>query len=234
MSNIRDSGRLVVLASGGGSNFQALLDHFGTDHAPGPANELRVAGLIVSSAGAGAIGRAERAGTDHEVLPPADDPEHGPRLEAALLRWNPDLVVLAGYLLKVPAATVREFRGRMINIHPALLPAFGGRGMYGTHVHRAVIEAGVTLSGVTVHFVTEEYDRGPAVVQWPVPVMAGDSPEDLAARVLRVEHQLLPLAAAAVASGSVALVSGGSVRRQGKFSVTGGFPLRSPWTVDAN
>jgi folate-dependent phosphoribosylglycinamide formyltransferase PurN len=110
-----------------------------------------------------------------------------------------DLVVLAGYLKLVPADAVSAFDGRMINIHPALLPSFGGPGMYGIRVHRAVLASGATISGATVHLVNAEYDRGPIVAQWPVPVQPGDTPEALAARILEVEHLLLPAVVLAAA-----------------------------------
>jgi folate-dependent phosphoribosylglycinamide formyltransferase PurN len=104
------------------------------------------------------------------------------------------LVVLAGYLKKVPDEVVAAFRGRMLNIHPALLPAFGGPGMYGRRVHEAVLASGATVSGATVHLVDEHYDHGAIVAQESVPVRPGDTPESLAARVLEVEHRLLPAA----------------------------------------
>jgi len=116
-------------------------------------------------------------------------------LEAA----GADLVVLAGYVKKVPAEVVLSWRGRMLNIHPALLPRHGGAGMYGRRVHRAVLEAGDVRSGATVHLVTEEYDRGPVLGQASVPVLPDDSPDTLAARVLAVEHRLLPAAVLAAA-----------------------------------
>jgi hypothetical protein len=94
----------------------------------------------------------------------------------------------------MPPRVVREYRGRMLNIHPALLPAFGGRGRYGARIHRAVLDAGCTVPGVTVHFVDERYDTGPILLQWPVPVLPGDSVETLAKRVLDVEHLVLPAA----------------------------------------
>jgi len=103
------------------------------------------------------------------------------------------LAVLAGYLKRVPASVVARFRWRLINIHPALLPGFGGRGMYGRRVHEAVLASGARVSGATVHYVDEEFDRGPIIAQWPVPVLAHDTPDSLAARVLEVEHQLLPM-----------------------------------------
>jgi len=102
-------------------------------------------------------------------------------------------VVLAGYLKLVPPAVVARFRWRMINIHPALLPAHGGPGMYGNRVHAAVLTSGATESGATVHYVDEQYDRGPIIAQQRVPVRPGDTAETLAARVLEVEHRLLPL-----------------------------------------
>jgi folate-dependent phosphoribosylglycinamide formyltransferase PurN len=110
-----------------------------------------------------------------------------------------DLVVLAGYLKLVPAGVAQAFRNRMLNIHPALLPEFGGPGMYGHHVHEAVIASGARVSGATVHLVDEEYDRGAILAQARVPVLPGDSADTLAARVLRAEHQLLPAVVLAAA-----------------------------------
>ena len=103
-----------------------------------------------------------------------------------------DFIVLAGYMKRVPREVVRAFRDRMVNIHPALLPKHGGKGMYGLHVHEAVIAARERLSGATVHYVDEEYDHGRIVLQRSVPVFAEDTPETLAARVLEVEHTLYP------------------------------------------
>jgi folate-dependent phosphoribosylglycinamide formyltransferase PurN len=105
------------------------------------------------------------------------------------------VIFMAGYVRLVPPQVVARFRRGILNIHPALLPGFGGKGMWGHHVHEAVLASGVRLSGPTVHFVDEEYDRGSIVGQWPVPVLPGDTPETLAARVLKVEHRLYPLAA---------------------------------------
>ena len=99
----------------------------------------------------------------------------------------------------MPVEVVERYHGRMLNIHPALLPSFGGRGMYGMRVHRAVIESGVRVSGATVHRVSDRYDEGRIVAQWPVPVLDGDTPERLAERVLAIEHRILPLAVEAVA-----------------------------------
>jgi len=118
------------------------------------------------------------------------DPADANELLAAL--GDAHLVVLAGYLKLVPGAVVSRFRGRMINIHPALLPEFGGPGMYGPRVHEAVLASGARESGATVHFVDEQFDRGAIIAQERVPVMKGDTPETLAARVLEAEHRLLP------------------------------------------
>jgi folate-dependent phosphoribosylglycinamide formyltransferase PurN len=125
------------------------------------------------------------------------DPDDAAELLAALdpgggASGGADLVVLAGYLKLVPPPVVARFRSRMINIHPALLPAHGGPGMYGQRVHEAVLASGAAESGVTVHYVDEHYDRGPIIAQARVPVRPGDTPESLAARVLEAEHQLLP------------------------------------------
>ena len=174
--------RVAVLASGGGSNLQALIDACGAD---GPATIA----LVLTNGEVGATTRARRAGIPAVLL---EDPDDGPALLAALGDHAIDLVVLAGYLKLVPADVVAAYAGRMVNIHPALLPAFGGKGMYGLHVHRAVLDAGCTVTGSTVHLVTAEYDRGPILAQWPVAVEPDDTPETLRDRVLAVEHQLLP------------------------------------------
>lgn len=186
---------IAVFASGGGSNLQALLDHFGG------AGSGRIVLVVSDRADAGALERARRAGVAARVLEVRGrDPEEvAAEMLEALRAAGADLVVLAGYLRLMPPEVVTAYRGRMLNIHPALLPAFGGRGMYGMNIHRAVLAAGCTVSGVTVHFVDERYDTGPILIQWPVPVLPGDSAEELAARVLAVEHRLLPVAVEVVA-----------------------------------
>lgn len=189
--------RVAVLASGGGSNLQALIDRFNGD----PAAPARVELVVGSRAGIGALERAERAGVPARVLDARvmGAEAFAAALGEALAEHRIDLVVLAGWLQLVPGDVVRRYHGRMINVHPALLPAFGGHGMYGMRVHRAVIEAGVRVSGATVHFVDERYDEGAVIAQWPVPVLPGDTPESLAARVLAVEHRILPLSVEAIA-----------------------------------
>ncbi len=184
--------RVAVFASGGGTNLQSLLDHFNA----GASESARVALVVSDRDDAGALGRAEAARVARCVIAvrgrePADVAAD---TIAALDEHAIDVIALAGYLKLVPESVVRRFRGRIVNIHPALLPAFGGPGMYGIRVHRAVLAAGCFLSGVTVHRVDERYDEGRPIAQWPVPVSRGDTPESLAARVLRVEHKLYPLA----------------------------------------
>ena len=172
--------RVAVLVSGGGTNLQALLD------ALRESPLARVARVISNRPEAGALDRARRAGVPATVL---RDPDDAAELLAAL--GDAQLVVLAGYLKLVPAAVVSRFRGRMINIHPALLPDFGGPGMYGQRVHRAVLASGATESGATVHLVDEAFDRGEIIGQEKVRVEPGDTPDALAARVLEAEHRLL-------------------------------------------
>jgi formyltetrahydrofolate-dependent phosphoribosylglycinamide formyltransferase len=182
--------RVAVLASGGGTNLQALLD---TCRGNAPA---RVALVASNRADAGALKRAQDAGVGTYVIPDHTD---GPAIVELLRAHDIELVVLAGYLKLVPEQVVNEFAGRILNIHPALLPSFGGAGMYGMRVHRAVLESGSTVSGPTVHIVTAEYDKGPIVAQWPVPVADDDTPDTLQRRVLAVEHQLLPAVVMAAA-----------------------------------
>jgi len=205
--------RVAVLASGGGTNLQALLD---TCQGSAPA---RVVVVISNKATAGALERARSAGVATEVLA---DPGDGEGMVALLRSYDADLVVLAGYLKLVPEAVVRAFENRMLNIHPALLPSFGGPGMYGHRVHEAVLASGATISGPTVHVVTAEYDRGPIVAQWPVPVAGDDTPETLAARVLEVEHQLLPAVVLAAAR------AGHVVRLVGREAAFGGSATPGP------
>ncbi len=182
--------RLAVFASGGGTNFQAILDAI--DQGDLPATVVL---CVSNTADAGALDRAERHDVPTAVVDPDafDTPEDfGDALMDRLAAQDVTFVALAGYMRKIPPNVVDAYRGRMTNIHPALLPAFGGKGMYGMRVHRAVIDYGVHWSGATVHLVDEQYDHGPVVLQEPVPVYADDTPDALAARVLDVEHRLYP------------------------------------------
>jgi formyltetrahydrofolate-dependent phosphoribosylglycinamide formyltransferase len=194
---------LAVFASGGGTNLQSLLDRVNL----AGSTWGRVALVLSDRPQAGALERARVAHVPSAVVAVAGRPEEDVAVEInTLLDTHAiDVVALAGYLRLVPAQITTRFRGRIVNIHPALLPAFGGKGMYGIRVHRAVLEAGCRVTGVTVHYVDERYDEGRPLAQWPVPVLAADTPETLAARVLAVEHCLYPLAlellAARIADG---------------------------------
>ena len=210
--------RVAVLASGGGSNLQAVIDHLAL---LGDRAAAEVALVVAGRESAGALTRARSAGVPTAVANPGTLTEI---LDAHAI----DIVVLAGYLSFVPDAITERWAGRIINDHPELLPAFGGHGLYGLRVHRAALDAGARLSGATVHFVDAEYDRGPIIAQWPVPVAAGDTPESLAARVLRVEHLLLPRAVDALARGAVALGADGRVRGGVAAAPAAAFSLHLP------
>ena len=182
--------RLAVAVSGGGSNLQALLDAL-PEEAP-----ARVVLVLGDRADAGGLERARRAGIPAEVL---SDPRDPTEWLTRLGRRDTDLLVLAGFLKLVPAPVVAAWPGRIINIHPALLPRHGGPGMHGRRVHAAVLAAGDRESGATVHLVDEEFDHGAPLAQVRVPVVEGDTPETLAARVLEAEHRLLPAVVLAAA-----------------------------------
>lgn len=187
--------RLAVFASGGGSNLQALLDRFAdTPH-------VRIALVVSDRVDAGALTRASAAGVARVHVPVAGRAEADVARDTleALAGHDINLLALAGYLRLVPPAVVAEYRGRILNIHPALLPAFGGPGMFGRRVHQAVLDAGCRVTGATVHYVDERYDEGRIIAQWPVPVLRGDTAATLAARVLSIEHRLYPAVIDAIA-----------------------------------
>ena len=174
--------RIAVLASGGGTNLQAIIDHLDR------LGDRRCGDVVLVAsdrAEAGALARARIHGIATATLATPRRAE-GAALGPLLEQHRVELVALAGYLRRVPDEVVRRYAERMINVHPALLPSFGGGGMYGIRVHEAVLASGATITGVTAHFVDEEYDRGPIIAQWPVPVLSGDDAAALAARVLRV------------------------------------------------
>jgi len=182
--------RVAVAVSGRGSNLDALLA------ALGDGSEARVVLVLSNRADAPALDKARAEGIATVVL---HDHRGGAEWLAALESHGAELLVLAGYLKLVPAPVIARYRGRILNVHPALLPAFGGPGMYGHRVHEAVLASGATESGCTVHLVDEEYDRGAILGQRRVPVLPGDTPASLAARVLVEEHRLLPAAVLAAA-----------------------------------
>jgi phosphoribosylglycinamide formyltransferase-1 len=181
--------RIAVAISGRGSNLEALLRELGS----GAPAEIA---LVLSDRAAAGLSLARARNVPAEVLSDADDASAWLRL---LRRHQVDLVVLAGYLRLVPATVIEAYRDRIINIHPALLPDFGGKGMYGRRVHEAVLASGVRETGASVHLVDERYDRGAVLAQVRVPVLPNDTPEGLAKRVLEVEHRLLPAVVLAAA-----------------------------------
>ena len=185
--------RIAVFASGGGSNFQAIADACTDASLP-----ARIELCVSTRPDAGVLDRAARMDIPSHVL---TGDESADDLIGLLDEKQIDLVALAGYMRRIPADVVAAYRNRMLNIHPALLPAFGGKGLYGMRVHRAVIEYGVRWTGATVHFVDEEYDTGPIVLQDVVPVEPDDTPESLAARVLETEHRIYPRAVRLFAEG---------------------------------
>jgi len=203
------SGGLIgigVLVSGGGTNLQAILDACARGEIPG-----RVVVVASTTAKAYALVRTRQAGVPAVVLAPWSFPDrqtYDARLAEVLQAHDVDLICLAGFLRILTAAFVDRFRGRIMNIHPALLPAFGGVGMYGPHVHETVLASGAKISGCTVHFVDETPDGGPIILQAAVPVQDDDSVESLAARIAEQEHHLYPEA--------IRLFAGGRLQMNGK------------------
>lgn len=186
--------RLAVFASGEGSNFQSIVDA-----AKSGALKAQVVLCVSNNPSAGVLDRATKSEIPVLILNPSEfsDPDgYTSSLRAKLIEFETDFIALAGYMKMIPAEIVNEYSDHIVNIHPALLPAFGGPGMYGRRVHQAVLESGADQSGATVHLVDEEYDTGPIVLQESVPVRPEDTPDSLAARVLKVEHRIYPRALA--------------------------------------
>jgi len=179
--------RVAVLVSGGGSNLQSLLD--------GATEAVEYALVLSNKPDAFALRRAAAAGVPTAVVRFEDFPDRADFTEEIVRRLQAgemDLVCLAGFNRILSPAFTEAYPFRVMNVHPALLPAFGGVGMYGHHVHEAVLASGARFSGATVHFVTSETDRGPIIIQDVVPVLDDDTPETLAARALEAEHRIYP------------------------------------------
>jgi len=182
--------RLAVLVSGGGSNLQAIIDACQQNNL-----NAEVAVVVSNRDKIYALERAKKHNIETIVALPKDFPDktiYSQYIADELKKRNIDLVCLAGYLLKLEPNFIRSFKGRIINIHPALLPKFGGDGMYGHFVHEAVLKAKEKESGPTVHFVDEVYDNGEIILQAKVPVLPNDTPDTLAKRVLEQEHKIYP------------------------------------------
>ena len=199
---------IVVLVSGGGTNLQAIMDKI----ADGTVTNTKIAAVISNNANAYALERAKNAGIPAECISPKQF-ENRELFNEALLagdkKYNPDLVVLAGFLVIIPPALISEYRNRLINIHPSLIPSFCGTGYYGLKVHEAVLARGNKVTGATVHFVDEGTDTGPILLQKAVYVQQGDTAEILQKRVMvEAEWEILPQAIDAIANGRVTIEDG--------------------------
>lgn len=193
--------RIAVLVSGGGTNLQALIDA----QARGELGGGTIAAVISSKAGVYALERAEKAGIPHYVIPRKEYPSNQAMTQAlvAMLReLDIDLVVLAGFMIILTEEMVQAYPNAILNVHPALIPSFCGAGYYGLHVHEAALAYGVKLTGATVHFVNEEPDGGPIVLQRAVEILEGDTPEVLQRRVMeQAEWHILPQAVSLFCEG---------------------------------
>ena len=201
--------RIAVFVSGGGTNLQSIIDA-----AEGGKLSAEVSLVLSSRPDAYALKRAENHNIPAVYLSGKEFQSRDDFLRAmfdVLDEHKIDFIALAGYMKKVPPEIVKQYKNRITNIHPALLPAFGGKGMYGMRVHQAVIEYGCKVTGVTIHIVDEEYDHGPIVAQKCVPVSDHDTPETLAERVLAIEHLLYPQVLEWFAQDKI-IVSGNIVR----------------------
>ena len=194
---------IVVCVSGGGTNLQHIID--GVED--GTIRNTKIQAVISNNAGAYALTRAEKAGIPGIVLSPKDYLDRA-AFNAALLdklqELSPDLIVLAGYLVRIPEAVVKAFPKKIINIHPSLIPSFCGKGYYGLKVHEAALARGVKVTGATVHYVDEDVDHGEILLQKAVNVQKGDTPEILQKRVMeQAEWIILPKAIDMIATGEI-------------------------------
>ena len=199
---------IVVLVSGGGTNLQAIMDKI----ADGSVTNTKIAAVISNNANAYALERAAKAGIPAECISPKQFESRelfNEALLAGVKKYNPDLVVLAGFLVIIPPMLIAEYRNRLINIHPSLIPSFCGTGYYGLKVHEAVLARGNKVTGATVHFVDEGTDTGPILLQKAVYVQQGDTAEVLQKRVMmEAEWEILPQAIDAIANGRVVMEDG--------------------------
>ncbi|MBO4864596.1 MAG: phosphoribosylglycinamide formyltransferase [Eubacterium sp.] len=195
--------RVLVLVSGGGTNLQAIIDRVND----GTIKDTEIVGVISNNHGVYSLERAAAAGIKAEVIAPKDYPDRSSfnrALLAGIDEYKPDLIVLAGFLVVVPEIVIQKYEGKIINIHPSLIPSFCGTGYYGLRVHKAALERGVKVSGATVHFVDAGTDTGPIILQKAVYVEDGDTPETLQRRIMEeAEWEILPKAVSLIASGEV-------------------------------
>ena len=199
--------RVAVLVSGGGTNLQALIDSVRVSkYQSARVKRPKIVLVVSNNPDAYALVRARKAGIETLVL---SEKKYRTRLDYAkalvreLKKKKIDLICLAGFMAILDPYFVRHFKNKILNIHPALLPSFGGEGMYGHHVHEAVLKSGAKFSGCTVHFVDEGCDTGPIILQRIVPVLDNDTPESLAKRILKFEHRIYPEAVKLVARGGL-------------------------------
>ena len=196
--------RVGVLVSGGGTNLQAIIDAVDS----GVITNTKIAGVISNNKNAYALERAEKHGIPNQCISPKDY-ESREIFNQAVDALQPDLIVLAGFLVVIPVEMIAKYRNRMINIHPSLIPAFCGTGFYGLKVHEKALERGVKVVGATVHFVDEGTDTGPIILQKAVEVEQGDTPEVLQRRVMeQAEWKILPEAIHLIANGKVHVENG--------------------------
>jgi len=201
---VSDELKIAVFASGRGSNFEAILKAIQA----GTIKGARIVGVISNNSGAGALETAAKNGIPAYHISRRQfeaDSDFDSHIVTVLDSLRANFIVLAGYKKRVGPVIISRFRNRIVNIHPALLPEFGGKGMYGEHVHAAVIAAGKRVSGATVHVVDEVYDHGAIVLRKTVPVSPGETPETLAKKVLEIEHELYPEAIRLFAEGKVTI-----------------------------
>ena len=200
--------RVAVLVSGGGTNLQAIIDAV----KDGTITNTELVAVISNNANAYALTRAKENGIEALCISPKDYADRADFHKALLEKINElkvDLIVLAGYLVKIPEEMVHQYSHRIINIHPSLIPSFCGVGYYGLHVHEAVLEKGVKVTGATVHYVDEGMDTGEIIAQKPVMVEEGDTPEVLQRRVMeQAEWKILPHAIDLIANGKVTVKDG--------------------------
>ncbi len=207
--------RLLVLVSGGGTNLQAVIDGI----KDGTIGDTKIVKVISNKRDAYALARAENAGIETEVISRRDyetKEDFEKALSEGIMKADPDLIVLAGFLVVLPAGIVKNFENRIINIHPSLIPSFCGKNFYGLRVHEEALKRGVKLTGATVHFVDEGCDSGPIILQKAVEVKETDTPEILQKRVMeQAEWKIMPEAINLIAKGRVKV-------ENGKVRITGG------------
>lgn len=205
--------KILVCVSGGGTNLQAIIDGIKA----GSITNTEIIGVISNNYGVKSLERAEKAGIPAEVISPKDFADREQFNKAFLDKvkeMNPDLVVLAGFLVRIPEEFVKEYSNRIVNIHPSLIPSFCGVGYYGLKVHEKALERGVRVTGATVHFVNEGMDEGPIISQKPVAVEDGDTPEMLQKRVMEhAEWVILPKAIDDIANGRIEVVNNKVIRK---------------------